>query len=394
MQKVSRSFLSIEIAGSICLLIAVTIGMIFMNSPLREFYNNLIYYPLSVNTSLIQFSKPLIFWVNDGLICFFFFLLGLEIKREIIAGELSDRAKLVLPLSAAIGGAIVPAVIYAFFNHDHSVNMHGWAIPMATDSAFSLGILALVIGGVPRTLKVFLVSLAIIDDILAVATIAVFYARDLSPLSMLTASVLMGILVILGQAKIQKKSVYLILGFLLWLSVLKSGVHTSVVGVLLAMAIPYDKNHRKTSMLEQIEKFLHPWVSFVIIPIFAFINAGVPFEEFTVNKLLNPLALGIIGGLFIGKQLGIFGTAYLLIRFSKTELPHGTTWLQMYGVAVLCGIGFTMSLFIGSLSFASGGPEYDDAITAAIFVGSIISAICGYAILSLNNILVKVKHQH
>jgi NhaA family Na+:H+ antiporter len=359
-----------------------------MNSPLRDFYEKLIYYPIIIKTPFGDFDKPLIFWINDGLICFFFFLLGLEIKREIIAGELSDKAKLALPLSAAIGGAIVPAIIYGLFNYDNPVNMRGWAIPMATDSALSLGILALVIGGIPRSLKVFLVSLAIIDDILAVTTIAIFYAKELSPISILIAVVLMGLLVILNQARISKKSPYLILGFLLWLSVLSSGVHTSVVGVLLAIAIPYNKSSHKHSMLEQIEKFLHPWVSLAIIPIFAFINAGVPLEEFTVEKFVNPLALGIILGLFIGKQIGIFGIAVILIKFSKTELPTGTTWLQMYGVSVLCGIGFTMSLFIGSLSFASGGPEYDDAITAAIFVGSMLSAFCGYAILCLNNFIV------
>lgn len=392
MQKVSRSFLSTEIAGSIGLLIAVTLGMICMNSPLRDFYNNLVYFEISIHTIFFKFSKPLIFWINDGLICFFFLLLGLEMKREILAGELSDRAKLVLPLTTAIGGAIVPAIIYALFNYDNPINMRAWAIPMATDTAFALGLLALVISGVPRSLKVFLVSLAIIDDILAVATIALFYAHDLSPISMLIATVLVGVLIILNQAKVARKTPFVIVGFLLWLSVLNSGVHTSIVGVLLALAIPYNKSehHQKSehyeSMLEQIEKFLHPWVALFIIPVFAFINAGVPLEEFTLAKFSDPLALGIILGLFIGKQLGIFGLAVMLVNIGKAKLPTDTTWLQMYGVAVLCGIGFTMSLFICSLSFASGGPEYNDAATAAIFAGSLLSAFFGYAILSVNNL--------
>lgn len=394
MQKVSRNFLSTEIAGSIGLFIAVVLGMLFMNSPLRDFYNKLVYFEISINTIFFNFTKPLIFWVNDGLICFFFLLLGLEMKREILAGELSDRAKLVLPLTTAIGGAIVPAIIYSIFNYDNPINMRAWAIPMATDTAFALGLLALVVRGVPRSLKVFLVSLAIIDDILAVATIAIFYAHDLSPISMLIATVLVGILVILNQANVNKKTPYIVISFLLWLSVLNSGVHTSIVGVLLALAIPYNKsehhkNEHHQSMLEQIEQFLHPWVALFIIPVFAFLNAGVPLEEFSIIKFFNPLALGIILGLFIGKQLGVFGLAVLLVNIGKAKLPTDTNWLQIYGVAVLCGIGFTMSLFICSLAFASGGPEYNDAATAAIFAGSLLSALFGYAILNINNLLTK-----
>ncbi len=386
MQKVSGKFINTELIGSIGLLLATLLGMYFMNSHLREFYNKLTYYPITVNLHFFQFSKPLIFWVNDGLICFFFLLLGLEIKREFIAGELSERSKLALPVTAAIGGAVVPAIIYSIFNHSDPIAMRGWAIPMATDSAFSIGILALVIGGVPRSLKVFLISLAIIDDILAVATIAIFYAQDLSPISIIIATALLGVLVILNQAKVYKMAPYVILGLLLWVSVLNSGVHTSVVGVLLAFTIPYNKSENHKSMLEQIEQFLHKWVSLAIIPIFAFINAGVPLSEFSLDKLLNPLSIGIISGLFIGKQLGIFGIIYLMIKFGKANLPRDTNWMHMYGVSVLCGIGFTMSLFICSLSFQSGGPEYNDAVTAAIFVGSVISAIFAYLILTMNNL--------
>lgn len=387
MQQVSRNFLSIEILSSIALLLAALCGMTFMNSPLRGFYENLINYQIIFHTPFFQFNKPLIFWVNDGLICFFFLLLGLEVKREFLAGELSDKSKLALPLSAAVGGAIVPALIYAFFNYGNSIDMRGWAIPIATDSAFSLGILALVIGGVPRSLKVFLVSLAIIDDILAVSTIAVFYAQDLSPMSILSAAALLGVLVIFNQARVYRMLPYIIVGFFLWLSVLNSGVHTSIVGVLLAFTIPYNKTEHNKSMLETIEAFLHPWVSLLIIPIFAFINAGVPLTEFNLHKFLNPLSIGIIGGLFIGKQIGIFGITFLMVRFGRAHLPRNTNWLQMYGIAVLCGIGFTMSIFICSLSFQSGGPEYNDAITASIFVGSLLSACTAYFILSLNNII-------
>lgn len=394
MQKVSGKFISTELIGSIGLLLATLLGMYFMNSDLREFYDKLIYYPIKTNLYFLEFSKPLIFWVNDGLICFFFLLLGLEIKREFIIGELSDKSKLALPLTAAIGGAVIPAVIYSLFNHADPIAMRGWAIPMATDSAFSIGILALVIGGVPRSLKVFLISLAIIDDILAVATIAIFYAQDLSPISMLLAGIFLGVLVILNQAKVYKLSFYVIFGILLWISVLNSGVHTSVVGVLLAFTIPFNHSAHHKSMLEIVEDFLHKWVSLFIIPVFAFINAGVPLAEFSLSKFLNPLSLGIISGLFIGKQLGIFGVIYLMVKFGGAHKPHNTNWAHMYGVSVLCGIGFTMSLFICSLSFQSGGPEYNDAVTAAIFVGSVLSAILAYVILSLNNLKNKVQGGH
>lgn len=392
MQKVSGKFINTEIIGSIGLLVATLLGMYFMNSQLRDFYDKLIYHPISFNLFIFEFSKPIIFWVNDGLICFFFLLLGLEIKRELLAGELSEPNKLALPLTAAIGGAVFPALIYAIFNHNDPIAMRGWAIPMATDSAFSIGILALIIGGVPRSLKIFLISLAIIDDILAVATIAIFYAQDLSPISILLATVFLGILAILNQAKVYKMLPYVLIGLLLWISVLNSGVHTSVVGVLLAFTIPFNKTPHHKSMLEKMEEFLHKWVALFIIPIFAFINAGVPLSEFSIDKLLNPLSMGIIGGLFIGKQLGIFGIMYIMVAFGGARLPHNTNWIHMYGVSVLCGIGFTMSLFICSLSFQSGGPEYNDAVTAAIFVGSLLSATLAYIILSFNNLRKNTPH--
>lgn len=386
-QKVSRKFLNIEILGSLCLVLAAVCGMICMNSSLRDFYENLIEYQITLNMHFFEFSKPLLFWVNDGLICFFFFLLGLEVKREFLVGELSDKSRLALPLSAAVGGAVIPPIIYAIFNHANPIYMRGWAIPMATDSAFSLGLLALVIGGVPRSLKIFLVSLAIIDDLLAVITIAIFYAQDLSQLSILSSIILLGFLVILNQAKVYKVYPYVIAGFLLWLAVLNSGVHTSVVGVLLAFTIPHNKHAQDPSMLEKIENFLHPWIALFIIPVFAFMNAGVPLTEFSIDKLLNPLSMGIICGLFIGKQIGVFGITFLMVKIGRAHLPHNTNWLQMYGISALCGIGFTMSLFICSLSFQSGGPQYNDSITAAIFVGSLLSACVAYFILTLNNII-------
>lgn len=390
--KISRNFLNIEVISSVGLFIAATLAIVLVNSRYHEYYEAFINYPIPLITPFTKFSKSVTFWVNDGLICLFFFLLGLEIKREIVDGELSNTAKLSLPVTAAIFGAIVPAIIYTLFNYNNSVHMRGWAIPTAMDTAFCLGVLALVKNGVPRSIKVFLVSLAIIDDILAVATIALFYADELSHISVLSSTILMGILVLLNQSKVNAKFPYIVLGFLLWLTVLQTGVHTSVVGVLLALVIPHNRTDAKQSMLEKFQKNLHPWVAFLIIPIFAFTNAGVSFSELSWNNVLSPLSLGIILGLFIGKQAGIFGVIFILVKLKKSQLPRGATWLEMYGASVLCGIGFTMSLFIGALAFESGGPAYTNAVKAAVFVASIFSAIMGYIILTIARFKVKQKN--
>lgn len=374
-------FSHIEVLGSIGLFVATIMGLVFINSPWGHIYERLINFPIAIVTPLGQFSRPSIFWINDGLISIFFLLIGLEIKREILSGELSGRAKLALPVAAATIGAIVPAIIFALYNYDNPINMRGWAIPTATDTAFCLGVLTLLGRRVPKSIKVFLVSLAIIDDVIAVAIIAIFYAHDISQIGFLATLITFGLLVCLNLLNIHKKTPYVILGFVLWIAMLNSGIHTSIVGILLAATIPNQRIHDKPSMLEDIEKMLHPWVAFFIIPLFAFANAGVPLAEFNLNVLESPLALGIVLGLFFGKQIGIFGTTILMVKLKKASLPTNASWSQMYGASVLCGIGFTMSIFIGTLAFTHKGMEYNDTVKVAIFIGSILAAITGYIIM-------------
>ena len=382
-----NKYAKIEALGGIALLLATILGLTIANSRYSLDYQNFINFPLHIGAGNIQISKSISFWINDGLVAIFFFLIGLEIKREFYAGELSERGQITLPCSAAIAGMIIPALIYALFNYANPVNMRGWAIPGATDTAFALGLLALFGSKIPKSLKIFLTTLAVIDDILAVFVIAIFYADELSHLSVLASASILGILVLLNQASVKNAFLYTLLGILLWLFVLKSGVHTSIAGVLFALTIPIKNgSHKNTSLLVSMEKTIHPWVSFLILPLFAFINSGVPLNAFTLDLLINPLSLGIIFGLFLGKQLGIFGITYLLVKTKIVTLPHGATWLQTYGLSVLCGVGFTMSLFIGILSFESGGPEYGYVVKISILIGSLISALFGCLILFISRI--------
>ncbi len=381
MQNSSRNVYYIEVVGSIALFIATILGLILNNSPLRDEYEQIISFPISVLMPFGVFSKPFLFWINDGLICFFFMLLGLEIKREILVGELSQKTKLPLPISTAVVGVIIPALIYAIYNYDNPINMRGWAIPTATDTAFCLGVLTLLGRRIPHGIKVFLISLAIIDDIIAVAIIATFYAKELSHIAVLISATILGALVLINQAKVNNKWPYIFLGLLLWCAMLNSGIHTSIVGVLLAAVIPNNHAHNKTSMLENFECGLRPWVAFLVIPIFAFANAGVPLAEFNIENLMSPLSLGIIFGLVIGKQVGIFSTTFLMVKFSKVELPTNATWTQMYGACVLCGIGFTMSIFIGTLAFENLNINYSNTFKVAVFTASFIAALLGYIIL-------------
>lgn len=383
MQKNGQNYVNIEVISSIGLFLAALLAVVFANSPFSALYESIINYPTKVDMPFVAFEKPFIFWINDALICLFFLLIGLEIKREVIEGELSEKSKRSMPVVGAIVGAIVSAIVYTCFNYDNPLYMRGWAIPTAMDTAFCIGVLALV-RKTPKSIKIFLVSLAIIDDILAVTTITLFYAREISHVFVLASIVLMGVFALLNQFKLNSKLPFIVLGLLLWLTVLLSGVQTSVVGVLVAIAIPHRRSNNQPSMLEQFEKTLHPWVGLFVIPLFAFANAGVPISEFAWAHLLNPLSLGIILGLFVGKQLGVFGVIFVLAKFKRTPLPSGATWLQMYGAAILCGIGFTMSLFIGTLAFETGGVGFMSSIKAAIFVGSIFSAVSGFLILAFH----------
>ena len=324
-------------------------------------------------------TKPLITWINDGLMTIFFLLVGLEVKREILSGELNSIKKCVLPAIAAVGGMLVPALIYVVFNWGDARALQGWAIPVATDIAFSLGILALLGNArVPVALKMFLTALAIFDDIGAIIVIAIFYTSHISLWLLLIALALITLLFILNYFNVRYVSVYLAIGFLLWLCVLNSGVHATLAGVIIALAIPL--GDKQNSPLLMLEKDLHPWVAFGVLPIFAFANAGVSLLGLSWQDIFSPITLGIAAGLFFGKQLGIFGSSFLAIRSGVTQRPRDTEVKQVYGVSLIAGVGFTMSLFIGSLAFGNAG-HFDAMVRLGVIAGSFFSGIVGYFLL-------------
>jgi NhaA family Na+:H+ antiporter len=345
--------------------------------------------PVEVRVGALHIAKPLILWINDGLMAIFFFLIGLELKRELIEGELSEPKKIILPACAAIGGMLIPALIYASLNLNDPAALRGWAIPAATDIAFALGILAVFGKRVPVALKIFLVSLAIMDDMGAIVIIAIFYTSELSTTSLLIAAVSLVVLAIFNNRNVRSITPYILVGIILWIAVLKSGVHATLAGVLLAFFIPLKTNSKhERSLAKNLEHDLHGSVSYVIIPTFAFANAGVPLDGLSINTLLEPIPLGIIMGLFFGKQIGIMLFSFIAVKLGIASLPDEINWKQLYGVALLCGVGFTMSLFIGSLAFEQGGTEVtlmNDRL--GILVGSTISAITGY--FYLNKVLPK-----
>lgn len=376
-----RKYLRTETIGGLVLLIAAVCGVAMNNSSLESMYDGFINFPIKIQFINFDFTKPLLFWINDGLVSLFFLLIGLEIKYMMIGDDAYTKSHFVSPLAAAIMGAIVPAIIFTLFNKHDPIAMRGWAIPTAMDTAFILGIIALIGSSISSSLKLFVMTLSIIDDIIAVMVIAIFYADNLSNLAIVCASTALGILIILNKLKINNGNWYLLFGFMLWVCVLGSGVHTSIAGVLVALTIPFNKDHPKQCMLIKTKNRLHPWVAFVILPIFAFANSGVEIEKISFEMFLQPLSLGIVLGLFLGKQLGIFGITYLLSVNKIIKLPENTTLWQMYGTSVLCGIGFTMSLFIGFLAFENGGPEYNEVVKASVFTGSLLSAVVGYMLL-------------
>lgn len=357
---------------------ATALALIIANSPLVGFYDALLDVPVEIRIGALHIAKPLLLWINDGLMAVFFFQVGLTLKRELLEGELSSPQKLVLPIIAAFGGIIIPSGIYAVINWGDPVAMKGWAIPAATDIAFALGVLALLGKAVPTSLKVFLVSLAIIDDIGAILIIAVFYTAELSYASLLFGLFIIGVLLVLNLRRVTNTVPYILLGALLWIAVLKSGVHATLAGVALAFFIPLRaKNEEGRSPLCELEHNLHPSVAFVILPVFAFSNAGISFADVSLQSVLEPVPLGIALGLLIGKQIGVFGFSWIAIKLGIASLPENVSWSALYGVAILCGIGFTMSLFIGTLAFEFGGPEnIDDRM--GILPGSLVSALVGY----------------
>lgn len=376
-----REFLKLESASGIILVGAAAVALALSNSPLSGLYNLLIDTPLEIRLGALEIAKPLLLWINDGLMAIFFLLVGLEIKREVLDGQLSSLGQVALPGIAAIGGMAVPALIYVFFNFNNPGALGGWAIPAATDIAFALGVLALLGSRVPLSLKLFLLTLAIIDDLGAIVIIAAFYSGKLSVLSLGLAGAAIAVLIAMNLLGVKRLAAFIIVGVVLWICVLKSGVHATLAGVVLALTIPMRTKEDEPCPLRDLEHTLHPWVAFIIMPVFAFANAGVSLEGMTLSGLFGPIPSGVALGLFLGKQLGVFGFAWAAIRFGLASLPEGATWRSLYGTAVLCGIGFTMSLFISTLAFDGG--MYDAGVSArlGILAGSFASAVAGYLIL-------------
>ena len=374
-------FLKLETAGGILLMAAAALAMILANTPLVSLYDLFITTPVHIRIGPLEIAKPLLLWVNDGLMAGFFFLVGLELKRELLVGELSDRSKLVLPAVGAIGGMLVPSLIYAAMNYQDPIALRGWAIPAATDIAFALAILALLGSRVPTSLKILLTSLAIFDDIGAILIIAIFYTDNLSLLSLLVAFCCICILGLMNNRGQETIGMYIFVGTVMWVALLKSGVHATLAGVILAMFIPMrSKEDPEHSPLMQLEHDLHSVVAFFILPIFAFCNSGINFSDATADFFTHSVPLGIALGLFVGKQLGIFSCIWMAISLKLAPMPKGMNWKSLYGMSALCGIGFTMSLFIGSLAFEqTADMVFDERL--GIVTGSLLSGIAGYFIL-------------
>lgn len=381
MVKAIQEFLRLESASGLLLLGAAVLALVAANSPLAHWYEALLGTPVAIQVGALVIAKPLLLWINDGLMAIFFFLIGLELKREFLDGELSNPAQLVLPAAAALGGMVVPALIYVAFNWHDAMALKGWAIPAATDIAFALGVLAVLGSRVPATLKIFLMTLAILDDLGAIVVIALFYTDQISLLSLGIGGMAVVGLALMNRFGVKSLAPYLLVGLVLWVSVLKSGVHATLAGVVLAFFIPFQGAAAGESPLRRLEDDLHPAVAFAILPIFAFANAGVSLEGVTLATLTNPVPLGIALGLFVGKQIGVFGFTWLAITVGWARRPEGVSWSQLYGVSVLCGIGFTMSLFIGSLAFEQGNTAHAVDDRLGILMGSLISAVVGYAVL-------------
>ncbi|MFD2166355.1 Na+/H+ antiporter NhaA [Thalassotalea euphylliae] len=387
-----KKFLELEAAAGIILIFATFAALMVANSGLSVYYEMLISIPAGIHIGDLAIDKPILLWVNDGLMAAFFFLVGLELKREILEGHLSQPQNVTLPIIGAIGGMVVPALIYLSFNYHDEINRIGWAIPAATDIAFALGILMLVGKQVPTALKVFLVTLAIIDDIGAIVIIALFYTEQLEMTPLLISAACLIVLTILNKRGVTDIPPYMFVGGILWVAVLKSGVHATLAGVLLAFYIPMrDKRDKDFSPVKHLEKSLHSTVAFFVLPLFAFANAGIDFRELTIDAISHPITLGIALGLLIGKPLGIFGICFLAVKTKLARLPAGVNWLHIFGVSLLCGIGFTMSLFIGSLAFETTGSNIIVDERLGILVASFISAIVGFSVLKLASKLYPVS---
>ena len=385
--KPLQDFLRLEAAGGLFLMAATVLALVVANSYLAVYYAALLDLPLEIRIGTFGIAKPLLLWINDGLMAVFFFLVGMELKREVLEGHLSSLRRASLPAFAAVGGMLAPAVFFAAFNWGDPVAMEGWAIPTATDIAFALGVLSLLGKRVPAALKAFLLSVAIFDDLGAIVVIALFYTAELSLLSLVIAAVLILGLACLNRLGVTRSTAYFLIGVPLWVVVLKSGVHATLAGVVLAMFIPLrlpersHSSHAPESLLRHLEHTLHPWVAFGVLPIFAFANAGVSIVDLSVTDVLHPVPLGILTGLFLGKQIGVLAMCWLAVRSGIASLPEGIGWWHLYGTTLLCGIGFTMSLFIASLAFEQGGTAYLGLEQLGILIGSFVSGLFGYVVL-------------
>lgn len=382
MSEVLKRFLKLESASGIILILAALVALLLANSNLADAYQAFLNTQVQVRISALDINKPLLLWINDGFMAIFFLLVGLEVKREMMEGALSSREQATFPAIAAVGGMLVPALIYSFFNYGDEATRAGWAIPAATDIAFALGVMALLGKRVPTNLKVFLLALAIMDDLGVIIIIALFYTQQLSLTALAVGLVATLLLVWMNRRGVDRISLYMLVGLVLWVAVLKSGVHATLAGVVVGFLIPL-KGERHASPLKHLEHQLHPWSAYLILPLFAFANAGVSLDGIGLDTLLGPVPLGIMLGLFVGKPLGIFTISWLSVRLGIAQLPPGVNFFQIFAVSILCGIGFTMSMFIASLAFEHGGMDYGSYSRLGILVGSTLAALVGYVAMRL-----------
>ena len=377
-----REFLRLESAGGAVLLAAAAIALLIANSPVAPAYNSFLELPVAVQVGAFAIHKPLLLWINDGLMAIFFFLVGLEIKREVTEGELSSPAQIVLPGLGAIGGMVVPAAFYAWLNWGDAIAMDGWAIPVATDIAFALALLGIFGARVPVALKVFLLTLAIFDDLAAIVIIALFYSGDLSGQALVAGATALGVGVILNRLGVTRASAYVLVGVVLWVAVLKSGVHATLAGVLIALCVPVRAPDGR-SPLRDLEHDLHGPVAFAILPLFAFANAGLSLGGMSISDVTHPVTLGVVLGLAVGKPLGVLVFAGAGVALGLARLPDRVSWGQLAGVSFVCGIGFTMSLFIAGLAFEHSGGDYFNGDRLGVLIGSALAALAGLGVLQV-----------
>ncbi|ENG7680860.1 Na+/H+ antiporter NhaA [Providencia stuartii] len=382
MTAIIRKFLRLEAAGGLLLIIAAIVALIMANSPAQGLYQQFLDIPISVKISSLELDKPLILWINDFLMAIFFLVVGLEVKRELLEGSLAGKDKAIFPAVAALGGMLAPALIYLLFNGADNITRQGWAIPAATDIAFALGVMALLGKRVPTELKVFLLALAIIDDLGVIVIIAFFYTSSLSLVALGLAALCVALLVIMNWRRVENTAAYLVIGLILWVCILKSGVHATLAGVIVGFLIPlHGTNNTKPS--EELEHVLHPWVAYMILPIFAFANSGVQLNGVTFDGLMSTLPLGVAAGLLFGKPLGIFLFSWVSVKLGFAKLPESINLRQVFAVSVLCGIGFTMSIFITGLAFDGLDDSYSTYSRLGILLGSTLAAFLGYFLLKV-----------